>query len=198
MPHELSCPMHLLPCVSRALCASWSTCSRALYISYPTCSLLHVPRALCALVPNMPCAVVHAIAPNVPQAPRALIPSVPWILRPVVSHVSHVVHALVPHVHRLPPHLVSHMSCSYVPSFFIRPYTIVPRNLSTACAKITFSALEFPCLMLLFSAHFLLLIFFEQINIVCKYSNTLNWQSALSSSMIWLKNSKLSIINIKI
>ena len=63
---------------------------------------------------------------------------------------------------------------SYVPSFFIRPYTIVPRNLSTACAKITFSALEFPCLMLLFSAHFLLLIFFEQINIVCKYSNTLN------------------------
>ena len=85
---------------SRALCASWSKCSRVSYISYPTCSLLHVPRA-----------IVHTVAPNVPQAPRALMLSVPCILHPVMSHVSHVVHALVPHVHRLPPHLVSHVSC---------------------------------------------------------------------------------------
>ena len=76
VPHVLSCPAWLVPhvllcptcpCASyptccRALCASCPTCSRALrafvptVLSYPTCLVPHIPRALHATLFHMPLA----------------------------------------------------------------------------------------------------------------------------------------------
>ena len=149
------------------------TCSRAL--SAPRALVPHVPRTLRALVPYVPCALralvshmpraSNTVVPNVPRASRTLVSCVPRFLCALVSYMLRasllsVLRALCP----MCTHALWALFC-YVP--------LAPCTLSSLYANITFCALEFLYLTLLFFCSFRICDFvgeFTQVrtNIVCQ------------------------------
>ena len=104
---------------------------------------------------------LHAHVTSLRRELRALVPYVPRVLRVLVPHVSCAIRALVPHVPRalhdpvlqVPRALnvlMPHVLVLQVPRSLCSLYTLLSRTLHTLCPNITFCALEFPCLTLLF------------------------------------------------
>ena len=149
--------------------AIWFFLSLLNYVPYvlscSTCS-----HALCTLVPNVP----HALRALVPYATLCLTYLVPYMLscptylRPHVlsSHTcSRVIRALVSHVPRALRAPVFHVPCASRASnpmwprasHFMSPFsfsTLLSCTLHTLCPNITFCALKFPCIALLFFCSF--------------------------------------------
>ena len=189
-------------------------------LSCPTCLVLYMVCALCALVHHV-LLTLHALAPCEPRVPRVLVPHMLRALRPLVLYVSralcapthhvpralhalvfnvslalcalvpyvllnptflvpcmllclcvpHALHVLVPHMHCAIRALVPHVSrvlcalCLMCPRalWSLFPYvTLMPYIFRTLCANITFSALESPCLTLLFFCSFPTFDFFRE------------------------------------
>ena len=128
---------------------------------------------------HMPCAIYFLVS-NAPYPPRAVVPDVLRALHPLVPYVTRIIRALLLHVSRVLRTIVSHVlvpcvllsftcllpyvfscrtwSCASLAMCPMYPCTLrarfpyvhlVPRALHL-CANITFCALEFPCLTLLF------------------------------------------------
>ena len=159
IPYLLSCSMCLLLYVLLYSLASCPTCSRA------SCAILpHVPRVrpTCTHASRASCPKCsRALQAFYPKSSRALFAS--FTMCSLVSRASCLASYNAPRASCTVCSCALHTSCltCLVPSepFFSLRTLLVPRNLSTLCANITFCALEFPCLNSHFSIHFLLVIF---------------------------------------
>ena len=113
----------------------------------------YAPRALRALVSR----VLRTLVPYVPRALHALVPNVPHALRALVHYVPYVPRAPRAWCHTCS--CVSRASSSMwaCASCFMSPFSLrslLFRTLRTLFPNITFCALEFPWIMLLFSCSF--------------------------------------------
>ena len=109
---------------------------RDLLASCSACLLPYVSRVLLALVPHVPCAMC------------SLVSHVYCALRAPVFHLPRALRVSLPTWPR---------AWCLISPFFLG--TLLFRILRTLSPNITFCALEFPCITLLFSVHLLLVIF---------------------------------------
>ena len=142
--------LNYVPYVLSCLRVSCSMCPRALRAPCPTCLVPHVLSCPTFLVPYVP---------------RASCPTCSCALRASCPMCSRALHAsystcLVPYVLMCFTCLVLHLPCA---SRFMSPFSLCSLlfcTLRTLCSNITFCALEFPWITLLFCCYLVLVIFF--------------------------------------